>query len=71
MNMKTISVPKITPVGDLDEIFATLPEHAIDNCNWPAEYPYSPKATFRLFHDGKRLYIKFSVTENDIKAAVT
>ena len=69
--MKTINVPKIIPAGDLENIFATLPEHAIDCCNWPKEFPYSPKATFKLFHDGKKLYIKFSVTENDIKAAVT
>ena len=70
-DMKTINVPKIIPAGDLENIFATLPEHAIDCCNWPKEFPYSPKATFKLFHDGKKLYIKFSVTENDIKAAVT
>ncbi|MBQ5896018.1 MAG: hypothetical protein IIW75_05575 [Bacteroidaceae bacterium] len=43
----------------------------MDCCNWPAEFPYTPKAGFKLFHDGKRLYIKFFVTENDIKAAVT
>ena len=70
-DMKTINVPKIIPAGDLENIFATLPEHAIDCCNWPKEFPYSPKAAFKLFHDGKKLYIKFSVTENDIKAAVT
>ena len=44
-DMKTINVPKIIPAGDLENIFATLPEHAIDCCNWPKEFPYSPKAT--------------------------
>lgn len=68
--MKTIKVPKIIPEGNLEEIFTTLPLNDIDCCNWPAEYPYAPKAGFKLFHDGKRLYIKFYVTENDIKAAV-
>lgn len=68
--MKTIKVPKIIPAGNIEEIFAALPLNDIDCCNWPAEFPYAPKAGFKLFHDGKRLYIKFSVTENDIKATV-
>ncbi len=32
--MNTINVPKIIPAGDLENIFTTLPEHAIDCCNW-------------------------------------
>lgn len=69
--MKTINVPKIVPTEGLDKIFAALPAHAIDCCNWPGEFPYTPKATFKLFHDGKKLYIMFEVTENDIQAIVT
>lgn len=69
--MKTINVPKITQAEDLDKIFATLPEHTIGCCNWPEQFPYTPEAAFRIFHDGKNVYIKFTVTENDIKAAVT
>lgn len=68
--MKTINVPKIIPSDDLNKIFDTLPLHAIDSCNWPADFPYAPSAGFKLFHDGKRLYIKFIVTEKDIKATV-
>ena len=33
-DMNTINVPKIIPAGDLENIFTTLPEHAIDCCNW-------------------------------------
>ena len=69
--MKTINIPKIIPTDNLDEIFENLPLNIIDCCNWPAEYPYKPTAGFKLFHDSERLYIKFLVTENDIKAAVT
>ena len=69
--MKSINIPKIIPADNIEEIFANLPEHIIGCCNWPNEYPYSPKATFKMFHDGKNIYIKFNVTENDIKAAVT
>ena len=69
--MKTINIPKLQATRSLDEIFDTLPSHAIDCCNWPDEFPYTPKASFKLFHDGEKLYIKFEVTENDIQAAVT
>lgn len=69
--MKTINVPKIPLTKPLNEIFDELPCHAIDSCNWPKEFPYTPKASFKLFHDGKTLYIKFEVTENDIQAMVT
>lgn len=69
--MRKINVPKIVPTGNMEDIFENLPSHAIDCCNWPGQFPYAPKATFKLFHDGKRLYIKFDVTENDIQAKVT
>ena len=69
--MKKIDIPKIVPTEDLEKIFDRLPEHAIDCCNWPEQFPYTPKATFRIFHDGNKLYIRFAVTENEIKAAVT
>ena len=69
--MKTITVPKITATTDIENIFDSLPSHTIACCNWPKEFPYTPKASFKLFHDGKTLYIKFEVTENDIQATVT
>ena len=69
--MKEIKIARITPSGDLNTIFDTLQPHAINCCNWPQQFPYSPKATFRIFHDGSKLYIKFEVTENDIQACVT
>ncbi len=72
--MKSIKVPKIIPANnvpeEIEKIFATLPANAIDCCNWPKEYPYRPKASFRIFHDEKNLYIKFDVTENDIHAVI-
>lgn len=73
--MKKITVPKITPkcncTEELDKIFATLEANEIDCCNWPDEFPYAPKASFKLFHNGKNLYIKFEVTEKDIHTLVT
>ncbi|MBR5892168.1 MAG: hypothetical protein IKZ37_00805 [Bacteroidaceae bacterium] len=73
--MKKITIPKITPASkcseELEKIFATLDSNAIDCCNWEASYPYTPKASFKLFHDCENLYIKFDVTEIDIHTLVT
>lgn len=72
--MKSIKVPMIIPASnlpeDIDKLFATLPSNPIDCCNWPKDFPYTPKASFKLFHDGNNLYIKFDVTENDIHAVI-
>lgn len=73
--MKSIIVPKIVPMctcnEELEKIFATLDSNIIECCNWANDYPYTPKASFKLFHDGKHLYIKFDVTEKDIHTLVT
>lgn len=73
--MKKITVPRIevtnSEIENIEKIFNTLQEYPIECCNWPATYPYTPKVAARLFHDGKNLYIKFSVTENDIQATVS
>lgn len=73
--MKSINVPMIAPAcrcsEELEKIFATLPANAIDCCNWPGEFPYTPNSSFKLFHDGKNLYIRFEVCENDIHTLVT
>lgn len=72
--MKKIFVPKIVPatnnVSDIEKAFALVEGHAVDCCNWPAEFPYTPKVEVKLFHSSDRLYIKFDVTEKDIQAAV-
>lgn len=73
--MKKINIPKIVPAenttAELEKIFSSLPSNAIDCCNWEKAYPYTPKASFKLFHNGENLYIKFDVTENDIHTMVT
>jgi len=38
----------------------------IDKVNWP-EYPYAPKATAHLAHDGEKLYCLYDVTENNLR----
>ncbi len=73
--MKKLIVPRISPsdttAEELNKIFDSLAPNAIDNCNWPKDYPYTPKASFKMFHDGNKLYIKFDVTEDNIHTLVT
>ncbi|MBR5476006.1 MAG: hypothetical protein IKV17_04220 [Bacteroidaceae bacterium] len=73
--MKKIEVRKIVPanrsVEELNSHFATVESNAIECCNWAKEFPYTPKVSFAMFHDGENLYIKFNVTENDIHTLVT
>ena len=40
-------------------------------CNWPEEYPYRPEVTFRMFHTGDRLWLRFDVAERYTKGEVT
>lgn len=72
--MKNIHVPKIVPASndanELEKVFATIKEEVIDCCNWPEDFPYTPAVNVKVFHNGENLYIKFSVTENDIQANV-
>lgn len=59
------------PAGDDAAVFATLPVHRIDCCNWPDEYPARPEVTFKIFHDGMALHIRFDVDEHGTIAATT
>lgn len=43
---------------------------AIACCNWPGEYPYAPEVSFRMFHNGEYLFIRFDVTEDCTAARV-
>ena len=73
--MNTLKVPKIIPATnsteELKEIFETLTANGITNCNWPEEYPYTPEASFKIFHDGTNIYLQFEVTEKDIHSKIT
>ena len=73
--MKKIEVRKIVPanrsVEELNSHFAAVESNVIECCNWAKEFPYTPKVSFAMFHDGENLYIKFDVTENDIHTLVT
>lgn len=40
-------------------------------CNWPADFPYAPKAEVRLYHTGDTLHVIYDVTEDVAAAVVT
>ena len=73
--MNTLKVPKIIPATasaeELKEIFSTLESNIISNCNWPEDFPYTPEASFKLFHDGANIYLQFEVNEKDLHAKIT
>lgn len=38
--------------------------------NWPDSYPYTPQASFRMFHTGRELLLRFEVEEENVAAKV-
>lgn len=59
--------------GSLEEAFLLLerqPAHPVLCNNWPGQYPYSPKVSFRIAHNGKAVFLRFDVSENHTLALV-
>ena len=73
--MKKITIPKILlekyDTEIVAEKFMALEANEISNCNWPQEFPYTPQASFKAFHNGEKLFLQFNVTEKDIHAVIT
>lgn len=63
-------IPKITG-RNADEAFASLEPQPVTCCNWPDQYPYAPEVTFRMYHTGDRLMLRFDVAERHTAARVT
>lgn len=54
-----------------EQIFGSIPTQAIACCNWPEQFPYTPQVSFRMFHTGERLWLRFDVSERYTAALVT
>lgn len=52
-------------------VFGALPPRRIACLNWPAEYPYAPAVSFKVFHSGAVLYLEYSVSEKYTRALET
>lgn len=55
----------------VEQAFAEIKPHPIACCNWPEEFPYAPEVSFRMFHTGDWLMLRFDVAENYTAALVT
>ena len=55
----------------VDETFAGIEPRPVACCNWPAEFPYAPEVSFRMFHTGDWLMLRFDVAERYTAALVT
>ena len=64
---KTIAVPRVENFAELDR----MATDTIASVNWPAEWPYAPNVRFRMAHNGERLFVRFEVSEEQIRATKT
>ena len=71
MIVRKISGIDIRDEKALDAAFATIEPQRIGCCNWPAEYPYAPEVSFRMFHTGAWLALRYDVREACTAALVT
>lgn len=66
-----MKIAKIDLAGrTLDEVFEGITAEKIACCNWAEEYPYAPSVTFKMFHTGEKLYVRFDVEEQYTAARV-
>ena len=66
-----MKVAKIDLAGrTLEEVFEGIAPENIACCNWAAEFPYTPKVSFKMFHTGDKLYVRFDVEEHYTAALV-
>lgn len=55
----------------VEAAFAGIEPQAIACCNWPEQFPYAPEVSFRMFHTGDYLMLRFDVAERCTMARVT
>lgn len=55
-------------IGDLSLRLDKVEKHSLDYAPWAA-YPYKPRIRFAMAYDAQRIYLKYYVEENFIKAA--
>ena len=66
-----MKVQKIDLSGKtLEQVFEGLAPEKVACCNWAEEFPYAPNVTFKMFHTGEKLYVRFDVEEGYTAARV-
>lgn len=72
--MKSIKVKQIDELENksIEQISLFLDKnltyHHVDMLNWPKQYPYKPICKFKIAYSKTKLYIKYYVAENNIRA---
>ncbi len=71
--MKIRKFTGVTPedIKAVEDAFSTIAPEKIGCCNWPAEFPYAPEVSFRMFHTGSMLMLRYEVAEKYTAARVT
>ncbi len=70
MNVRKILLDIENPIA-VDQAFAAIEAQPIASCNWPEKFPYTPKVTYKMFHTGEQLLLRFEVEERYTAARVT
>lgn len=71
MEIRKITAADINDPARLETLFSQVEAHPIACCNWEKEFPYRPHVTFKMFHNGSHLLIRFEVEEECTMARVT
>ena len=73
--MKKVTISQISvenyTTEELSKIFSNLQAEKIACCNWLEQFPYTPDAEVKAFHNGEKLFLQFSVTEKDIHSVIS
>lgn len=56
--------------AEILDAFGDIQPRPIACCNWASDYPYAPTASFRMFHNGEYLFVRYDVTEDCTAARV-
>ena len=73
---RIMEIRKITGIVPADKravetAFGSIEPQPVACCNWPEQYPYEPEVSFRMFHTGAYLMLRFDVREQWTMARVT
>ncbi len=71
MNIRKIEGIILDDLKSVEDAFSTIAPEKIGCCNWPSEYPYAPEVSFRMFHTGSWLMLRYEVAEQYTAARVT
>lgn len=70
MEIKHISDINSGDINSIDKAFEGINAQEIACNNWADQYPYAPQVSFRVFHNGELLFLRFDVAESYTMAKV-